>query len=91
MIDDVATSLQAYGVANGYNLPFDFYQKLSWSGGMLEFYEPRFLPNGDPTDEYYTLVNTIAAEQDNTDIFYDANGNQIFPKGQAPSASVPCN
>jgi len=91
MVDDIATSLKMYGEANGYNLSFSFYQKLSWSGGMLEFYEPRLLPDGNPTLEYITLVNTIVAEQNNTDIYYDGNGNQIFPQGQVPNTSTPCN
>ncbi|PZD79087.1 hypothetical protein [Mesonia sp. K7] len=83
--DDITLTLENYGNMNGYNLNSNYYKTLSW-GGLLEtdaFKEiyPMHLPNGDINPQWVSIVNTIAAEQDNSNNYNDGQGNPIMPKG----------
>jgi hypothetical protein len=92
LVEDMATSLSAYGNQNGYNLPFSYYNNMAW-GGLTHYIENDiqieydFFKKAVPNDnDRMTIVNTIASEQNNNNnTFYDGNGNKISPKGK------PCN
>lgn len=90
LVEDIATSLSAYGNQNGYNLPFSYYEKLSWAGDLLQFYQ-QYLPDGSINPDWVTINNTIVAEQNNDNTLYDGNGNQILPKGKVANSATPCN
>ena len=94
LVDDIATSLSEYGITQGYNLSFSYYQKLAWGGltnsetFLLDY--PETLPNGDINPECVDIINVIAAEQDNSSAYSDSNGNTIIPKGTQPNSGEPC-
>lgn len=96
LIDDIATTLSAYGSENNYTLSFSYYQKLSWGGlintDAFKKEYPKYLADGVTYNpEWVTLINTLASEQDNSNSYNDGNGNQITPKGTKPNTNAPCN
>jgi len=90
LVEDIATSLSAFGSSLGYQLPFTYYRKMAWSGDLLPFFEPKYLQNGNFTPEYLTILNTNVAEQENSNNYTDGYGNQITPKGIPANTGLPC-
>lgn len=98
LVEDMATSLSAYGTQNGYNLPFTYYKNMAWGGLTYSMdsnnnvVENVFFTNAVPNyNDRMTIVNTQKAEQDNDNTLLDGNGNTISPKGNVANASTPCN
>jgi len=105
-IEDMATSLSAYGSDNGYSNSFNFYKRLCWSGDLIntptfQSLYPKYLVPTDATNnpaninpDYLDIINTNAAEQNNASYSYPhPNGTtyQHSPIGNAPNSNEPCN
>ncbi|RXG18533.1 hypothetical protein DSM03_1011224 [Leeuwenhoekiella aestuarii] len=105
-INEMATSLSAYGNVAGYNLPFSYYRNLSYSGGILNSQTfknsyPEYLNNLDAINnpsnrnpEHIKIIYDILSEQNNETEIYnypDGTSYTATPKGKAiNSANSPC-
>lgn len=105
-IDEMATSLSAYAQDNGYSNSFNFYKTLCWSGAIIntptfqslfpQYIDPNDALNnpGNVNPEWLNIINTNAAEQDNSTYSYaHPNGTTYTfnPVGSPPNSSEPCN
>ena len=86
-VSNIATSLATFGVQNGYDLPFSYYEALSWHGlhttPDFDILYPEYI-DGELNPERITIINTLASEQNNQN-YPDGNGGTISPQGN------PCN
>ncbi|WP_417857865.1 hypothetical protein [Xanthomarina gelatinilytica] len=105
-IEEMATSLSAYALENGYSNSFNFYKKLCWSGDLINtptfqsLYPQYVVPSDEinnPTNinpDFLDIININAAEQDNTTYIYPHPNGTTYehsPKGNPPNSDEPCN
>ncbi|MGO4913633.1 hypothetical protein [Leeuwenhoekiella sp. W20_SRS_FM14] len=105
-INEMATSLSAYGNLAGYNLPFSYYKKLCYSGDILASSTfknayPEYLNSADRTNnswnrnpEFIEILYSVLSEQNNTTQTYtfpDATTFTATPQGKPVSLVFPCN
>ena len=83
--EDISSSLHSYGLSAGLNLSPSYYDTLSWGGLMgtsaFKFLYPQFLKSGNINPDWVTINNTLFAEQNNSTMYSDGQGNIIIPKG----------
>lgn len=105
-VEDIAASLSAYSLQNGYNdYSYEYYKKMSWAGltsmeSFLSLY-PKYIDTNDAVNnitnynpEWLSIVLTLKSEKYNQpEDFNYQNGTyyEFIPKGTPPNETEPCN